>query len=163
MDNSFIIQRGDTAKYQLTIEHEDFDQNTGEFFVILPWGMKRESLTIQHSAMIQDEDGNWFVIFDSSAMLGKVTAETHYIVEDGDMPDDEREIINRKIIGLVTESPCPRLAGCSCEADSDTGVTWKRVYRSDVGTLYMGLRTCDQEPILDSQGNQLRVRKSNLN
>lgn len=165
MDAKFIIQEGDVAKYQMLIEHEDFDMMQDEFEVTLSWGMLGESMTVSKSEMVHDEDGNWFLIFNSSGMVGKVTAECRYLVPDSDMADGVREEVDRQYIGFVTANPCPQFA-CECECpthEEKLHVTYTRVWRSDVNTLYLNLRTTEENgehrPILDSEGKKLRVRK----
>lgn len=165
MDAKFIIQEGDVAKYKMLIEHEDFDMMQDEFEVMLSWGMLGQSLTVKKSQMPCDEEGHWFLLFDSSDVIGKVLATCRYWVQDSDMSDGVREEIDRQYIGFVASNPCPQFA-CECECPSHEDkphVTYTRVYRSDVNTLYLNLRTTEENgehrPILDSGGKQLRVRK----
>ena len=165
MDAKFIIQEGDVAKYQMLIEHEDFDMMQDEFEVTLSWGCLGKSVTVKKSDMPCDEDGHWFLLFDSSDAIGKVLATCRYWVPDSDMSDGVREEVDRQYIGFVTSSPCPQFA-CECECPSQEEkphVTYTRVWRSDVNTLYLNMRTTEENgehrPILDSEGKQLRVRK----
>lgn len=164
MDAKYIIQEGDVAKYQVKIEHEDFDMARDDFQFTIQAGMLGQEVTITKSQMPCDEDGNWFLVFDSTGMMGKVTAVCQYWVPDSDMQYGEREEIDRQYIGFVTESPCPQFA-CECECPSyeDSHVTYERVYRSDVHTLYLNVRTTEENGehmnVLDSEGRQLRVRK----
>ena len=158
MDAKFIIQEGDVAKYQMLIEHEDFDMMQDDFEVTLSWGMFGESMTVSKNEMAHDEDGNWFLIFNSSGMVGKVTAECRYWVPDTDMADGVREEVDRQYIGLATASACPQVA-CECEPLENRHVVYNRVWRGDVNTLYLNLRDSEKHPLRDSDGQQLRVRK----
>lgn len=161
MDSDKIIERGDTAKYQLTIEHEDFDQQRDDFFVVFRHGMMKGCFSIKKEDMLHDEDGNWFVAFPTGGIVGWITAETHYMVQDSDMKDGSREEVERHLIGFVTDNPCPKFCAenlLKCECEEGGHVKFKRVWRSDVNSMYLILRTKDGE-IKDSEGNALRVRK----
>lgn len=157
MEVKFFIQEGDVAKFQLQIEHADFSQATDNFYVVLRWGLFGKSLTIQKSEMSADEDDNFFLIFDSTGMVGQLIAECHYMVPDSDMSGGVREEVDRQVLGIVTTSGNPQTA-CSYTVNSDH-VTYTRVWRGDTNTLYLNLRTSTQENITDSNGQQLRVRK----
>ena len=165
MDAKFIIQEGDVAKYELEIKHEDFDMMQDDFEVTLSWGCLGQSVTVKKADMPCDEDGHWFLLFDSSEAIGRVLAICRYWVPDSDMSDGVRKEVDRQYIGFVTANPCPQFA-CECECPSHEDkphVTYTRVYRSDVNTLYLNLRTTEENgehmPILDSEGKQMRVRK----
>lgn len=165
MDAKFIIQEGDVAKYQMLIEHADFDMMTCDFEVVLTWGLLGKSLTVKKSEIPCDEDGNWYLLFDSTGMIGRVMATCHYWVPDGDLPDGVREEVDRQYIGFATENPCPQFAcECTCPThEEQPHVTYTRVWRGDVKSLYLNLRTTEENgehlPILDRDGKQLRVRK----
>ena len=164
MDAKFIIQEGDIAKYQLEIKHEDFDMKRDDFEVMLSWGMLGQSLTVKKSQMPCDEDGNWFMMFDSKGMVGFVMATCHYWVPDSDFQSGFREEYDRQYIGFVTKNPCVQLDCCGrCHADEDSVVLYNRVWRNDVNTLYLNLRTTEENgehlPVVDSEGQQIRVRK----
>ena len=155
-----VIQRGDVAKYQVTIDHEDFDQQADSFKVILRWGFLNQSEEILKSQMPHDEDGNWFMLFDTDDMNGKIMAECHYFVPDSDIEGGIREEVDRQWLAFVTAEPNPKFQRCcNNTGEPDGHVTYKRVWRGDVNTLYLNLRTSDKEPIKDSEGNQIRVRK----
>ena len=160
MNKDKIIQKGDTAKYQLTITHQDFDQQRDDFFVILHYGMAGGTMRICKEQMTHDEDGNWFLLFQTANLpLGQVKAETHYMVPDSDIEGGIREEVEWDWLGFVTDSPCPHFAGkCACHCDAEH-VTFKRVWRGDVNSLYMNLRTSDGEYVKDNDGNQMVVRK----
>lgn len=166
-DKDIIIQRGDVAKYQLTIEHDDYDQQRDPFFVLLHFGMTGETVRIDSSDMPHDEDGNWFLIVETAGKsVGMIKAETHYMVPDSDMADGTREEVEWHWLGFVTESPCPQFASkCECRCDGDeenNHVRFKRVWRGDVNSAFLTLRTSDGEPVADSDGRLLRVRKQEM-
>ena len=160
MDAKFIIQTGDTAKYHLTITHEDFSMKDNDFFVLLWYGLMGQFTKIQKSDMYCDEDGDWFMLFDSAPAVGRVTAECHYFVPDSDAKTGIREEVDYQYIGFVTSNPCPQFA-CKCnQGEQDGHVKYERVFGNDVRTLYLNVRTAEGEPVRTAEGEQVRVRKT---
>jgi hypothetical protein len=94
MDKKWLVNRGDIAKFQIGITHADFDQQADDFKVVLSWGMVKQTMTIDHKDIIHDEDGNFFIVFDSSDMLGLVKAACCYYIPDSDVEGGTREEIN---------------------------------------------------------------------
>ena len=159
MDRNYIIQQGDKSKYQILIDYEDFEQDEHDFFVVLTWGIPSQHVIIRKEDMIVNEDAQWFVVFDSSEMLGRLMAECHYFIPDSDVDGGVREAIDRQYIGYVVTNGCPKF---SCKKICSTGsqhVFYRRVFGNDVNTSWLNLRTSSKEPIRDSEGNQLRVHK----
>ena len=164
MDAKRIVYKGDTAKWKITIHHADFDQARDEYRVELCYGMRGGKLVIRKKDMKVDEDGNVYMVFDSSEMVGRVKAYCYYDVPDTDMGSGIRTEVDIQWLCLVSETPDPKCAcgGAWPEPVHDDGkehVVYERVFRGDVNTLYLNLRTSNEEPILDSEGRQLRVRK----
>lgn len=157
-----IIHKGDTAKYEVVINHEDYDQQTDSFHIVLKWGIPEQSLTIDRSEMLHDEDGHFFMLVPTANMYGLIKATCHYMVTDSDLNAGTREEIDIQNIGFVTDSPCAHLDRHLCfGAPEDNHVLYTRIYRNDAKTLYMGVRTSEKELVLDADGKQIRVRKSN--
>ena len=161
-NTDWFVDRGEVAKWQITITHEDFNQQTDAYSVQLSWGLRGEYLIVNKNEMPVDEEGHTFMIVPTADMYGVVKATCIYHVPDTDMESGYRTEVDIQNLCLVTTSANPQ---CCCKlAHGGTGfVTYERVYRGDVNTLYLNLRTVDEEPILDSEGQQLRVRKHNLN
>jgi len=159
IDKARIVSQGDVAKFRLIITHEDFDQEKDNYKVVLSWGMFKQSMTVEKSEMITDEDGNIYLVFDSTGMVGIVKATCIYDVEDGDMESGVRQEVNYQWLCFVTSNPDPQFA-CDFEPGGDGHVTYTRVYGGDVGTAYLNLRDSNKENLLDSEGNQLRVHKT---
>jgi hypothetical protein len=158
IDKDRLVSRGDVAKFKIEITHADFDQQRDNFWVVLHWGMFRQSMTIAHDDMKHDEDGNFFIVFDSSEMLGMVKVACHYEVADSDMESGTREEVNYQWMCFVTAEPDPMLCG-DFEPGGDGHVAYTRVYASDVHTAYLNLRDSNQQNLRDSEGRQLRVHK----
>lgn len=160
MNKDKIIQKGDVAKYQIEIAHEDFDQLFNDFCVILHFGMDCGTRHISKKQMFHDEEGNWFFTFNTKDLpLGPVKAETRYWVPDSDMDGGLREEAEWTWIGFITDNPCPRFASHFRDACVPDHVTFRRTYRSDANTLYQDLLDVDNEYMKDSEEMQLKVRK----
>lgn len=159
IEKTRLVSRGDMAKFKIEITHADFDQQRDKFWVVLHYSMYKQSLTIPYEDIKHDEDGNFFIIFDSSKMLGMVKAACHYLVSDSDAVDGIREEVNYQWLCFVTEEPNTRLCG-DFEPGGDGHVVYTRVYAGDVNTAYLNLRDSQKQNILDSDGNQLRVHKT---
>lgn len=112
-----IIQQGDQGKFQIVIDHDDFDQDTDNFFVTLKWGLMGESLTIQKADMLH-QDERWLILFDTSDIAGNVTAECHYFI-------GVTEVVDSQIICRVSTSEYDWLCSClySCNPDDLAGYT----------------------------------------
>lgn len=159
MDKDRIIQQGDTAKFQVIIRHEDFDQQTDPFRVVLRWGIPEQTMVIDRSDMVTDEDGSFFMLVPTVGLVGTLKAYCHYFVTDSDMGSGQREEIDIQMLAFVTDDPCPHIPCCGQCAEDDAHVTYKRVWRNDTRSLYLNVRTADKQPVVDADGKQIRVRK----
>ena len=161
MEADRIIYKGDTAKYKVTITHEDFDMQVDDFFVILRAGIPYHTIEVNKEDMLHDEDGDFYILVPTSDMVGRLEAECHYMVPDSDISGGTREEVDYQWLAFVSSTPCPRFA-CrhicwgSCE---DSHVQYERIWRSDAKTLYLNVRTADKENVKGADGNQIRVRK----
>jgi len=164
MEAKYIVFQGDTAKWKMTIRHADFDQHRDDYYVELRYGLLGGAMTIRKDEMPVDEDGNIYMLVDSTDMVGMVKATCHYFVPDTDIKGGLREEVDIQWLCFVVDDPRPRF---QCNApwpepiheDGQEHVTYERVFRSDVNTLYLNLRDSQQRPLMDSEGRQLRVRK----
>ena len=163
MDKDRIIQQGDTAKFQVIIRHEDFDQQTDPFRVVVHNGIPDAPLTIDRADMLHDEDGNFFILVPTAGMVGPLKVECHYTVPDSDMGSGVREEVDIQFLAFVTDHPCPRLASCcGCAAEQDAHVRYTRIWRNDANSLYATLLTSDGEPIVTTDAQKVKVRKHDL-
>lgn len=159
IDKTRIVSRGDIAKFKIEITHADFDQQTDDFKVVLSWGMVKQTMTIEHKDIIHDEDGKFFIVFDSSDMLGLVKAACHYDVADSDMQSGIREEVNYQWLCFVTADPTAKFC-CKFEPGGDGHVVYTRVYGGDIHTAYLNLRDSEKKNLIDSNGKQLRVHRA---
>lgn len=158
MEDKYIVYKGDSPKFKVTIHHADFDQHEDDYNVVLRYGLLGGEMTITKSDMYVDEDGDTYFMFDSSDMMGVVIASCNYWVHDEDFEGGLRKEVDMQNLCFVVDNPAPRFCG-DLQTGSDGHVTYERVYRSDVKTLYLNLRTSEGENIKDVDGKQLRVRK----
>lgn len=169
MTKNDIIQRGEEAKYQVKILREEFDMASHVYEVTLHYGMLGRSLTIHKDGLIFDEEGHCFVVFDTTDMLGLITAETRYYVPDTDYPDGYRTEVDRQHICQVVDDPACFVCCNGTTPDEDLDpvhpphVLWTRIFRSDANSLYATLVDRDGIPFATSDGDILKVHKHNLN
>ena len=165
MTEKDIIQQCEEAKYQVKILREEFDMSANVYEVTLTWGMLGKQVTIPKTDLIFDEEDQCFVVFDTSDMIGTVTAETRYHVPDTDYGDGYRTEVDRQHICKVI--PSAQCCG-ACPIDKPQQpldpiygphVEWKRIYRSDANSLYASLADKDVNDLVTSDGTILKVHK----
>lgn len=164
MDNKYIVFKGDTAKYQITVVHVDFNQERDNYYVELFYGMRGGKLAIRKEDMTKDEDGRVFLMFNTSDMTGAVKAVCHYDVPDSDIAGGIRHEVDMQWLCQVVERPNPMVCNgikyCTpLQEDGREHVVYERVFRGDVNTAYMDL-TAQGVPLRDNEGEQLRVHKT---
>ncbi len=157
-DKTRIVTKGDIAKFWLNITHADFVQADNDYKVDLSWGFFGQHITIEKNDMVKDEEGHIYLVFDSSDMAGWVKATCSYDVNDSDVEGGIRREVNDQWLCFVTSNPTPAI--CDRPSGGDGHVTYTRVYGSDVHAAWLNLRDSNQQPICDSDGQQLRVHRS---
>ena len=147
MDTKKIVQQGEEKKVQITITRTGFVMNDDDFKVKLSWGLMGQSMTITKDQMFSNDSDEWFFVFDSSPMIGPITAECTYYVHDSDYPDGLRTEVNRQFLCFVVTSPLPKFICCPALPESTGTVSYEFTDESDIAQLYAYL--------LDSQGRNL--------
>ena len=147
MDTKKIVQQGEEKKVQITITRTGFVMNDDDFKVKLSWGLMGQSMTITKDQMFSNDSDEWFFVFDSSPMIGPITAECTYYVPDSDYPDGLRTEVNRQFLCFVVTSPLPKFICCPALPESTGTVSYEFTDESDIAQLYAYL--------LDSQGRNL--------
>ena len=61
---------------------------------------------------LEKVDGKWRFSFDTSNMIGQLTARLTMYMNDPDCPDDVRAEVDEQLIGFVATTPCTRLHQC---------------------------------------------------
>lgn len=157
-----IVEKGEEVKYKITIDQTNFLMADNDFKVILTYGMMGKKLTIEKSEMISNADGEWFFVFDSSDMIGRVKAECIYDVPDEDYPDGYRTEVNRQTLCVVISHPLPAKL-CVPAADPQEGQTviYERTDASSVEQLYSYLTDRDGNYLVTADGDYLLVLRDN--
>lgn len=147
-----IFQKGDKVKFIITSQNPNLDMEVCDFYVEIIYGMRAEKLTIQKSEMLYGTDGEYVMIFDTSNMIGKLTARFVWFAIDTDCdPDNRRQEVDEQIIGFVAGTPCPQLIICpKCNSDGHD-VRYELTDEPDIAAKY--LRLCVTETVTPEHGD----------
>ena len=159
---SNIIQQGEEVKYKITITHPNFIMNEDNFRVKLPWGMLNKQMVITKSQMISNENDDWYFMFPTDDMIGRVKAECSFDVPDSDYADGFRTEVDRQYLCFVTTDPMP----CIClplKKSKDNTVVYERTENSDVAELYSIMTDKFGRQLTTSDGETLAVLKELMN
>lgn len=158
MDANKIIQQGETVKYKATFGRADFDPETQNFYLELHYGMMGGKVVIPKSQFLQDGESDWWLFsFDTSQMVGKVTARMVMEYADGDTASDTREEVNEQMLCFVVTSPCPRFMACPTCTPIDNDVTYERTEVSNLCYVFDRLTDVYGRPFITSDGYTLYV------
>lgn len=157
MDSTKIIPQGEEAKFLIDIEHEGFDEGSDNFDVKLSWGLSGQSLTIKKSEMVQGDENTYIFVFDSTNMLGRVTAECRYYIPDDNYPDGYRTEVDRQILCIVTPVAAPKYVFCPVDT-AEHDVTYTRIQTASVEITYSMLTTKYNEPLVTVDDQYIYVR-----
>lgn len=161
MDATKILQQGEEAKFLIDIEHEGFDIGEDNFDVTLTWGLAGQSLTIPKSEMVVGDQDTYLFTFDSSDMLGRVTAECSYYIPDDNYSDGYRTEVDRQILCIITPVASPKYVFCPVD-DSEHDVTYTRVTTASVAVTYTQLCTRYNEPLVTADDQYIYVQGSDI-
>lgn len=140
MDASRIIPQGELVKFKIDIKDKNFDIVFDDFTILLIYGMRGESVEIKKSDCIIAAEGCYFS-FDTSKMIGKVTAVCAYDVGDSDT-GGERRRVDMQILCFVSPVPCPRFLACPACSAEEHQVEYTLITDSDVTASYKLLCDC---------------------
>ena len=155
MDNTRIIQQGEVVKFQVQIA--DFDMETNNFRVELIYGYRRTTVTIEKDQMIEN-GGQYYIVFDTEDMVGRVTARCVWLVPDTDVQGSEREKTDEQFLCFVVTTPCPQFLTCPACTDEHP-VTYTRTEQSDIAEKYQRLADRYDRPLVTSDGDYIFVVK----
>ena len=150
-----IIRRGTEAKCYIDIidvAMEDID-----FTLELVYSYRRTVITIPKSEMKQDTSGKWFFIFDTTDIIGVVTARCTWLLNDTDCADGERTKADEQPLCFVADATCTRLFACPCAKD-ESAVKYTFTNESDIASEYLRLCDCDGHPLATDDDYYLYVR-----
>jgi hypothetical protein len=160
MDCKNIMKRGEEAKYAMRIDAQGFSMESDDFEVELSWGMRDRKLLIPKSEMIFSIDGYYYFIFDTSEMIGKVTAKCTYYVPDFDCPDGLRTEVDTQFLCLIVTDPLPRTACVPAPSQCEHKVTYERTDQSDVASDYQYLASTEGDRFITIDTEYILVLKS---
>ena len=149
-----IIRRGTEAKVLIDIKQvtmEDID-----FKVELIYGYRRNIITIAKSDMQQDTKGGWFFMFDTTDIIGVVTARCTWMLNDTDCEDGERTKTDDQPLCFVADATCTKLFSCPCAKD-ESAVKYTFTDESDLASEFLRLCDCDGHPLATDDDYYLYV------
>ena len=148
MDEKFIIQQGERAKYFVKSNKWNFNFEENSYYLEILYGMFGQKITIQKSDF-QYLDDKWVFSFQTTGMVGPVKARLVMELFDPDCPDDTREEVDEQYIAFVVNTPCPRLLRCPACCVKDREIIYERTEASDIAERYARLA--------DKNGNRFRT------
>ncbi len=150
-----IIRRGTEAKCYIDIKNvamADVD-----FTLELIYSYRRTTIRIPKSDMKQDTQGKWFFMFDTTDIIGVVTARCVWELKDTDCADGERTKADAQPLCFVADAACTRLFSCPC-AVTDSPVTYIFTDDSGIASEYLRLCDCDGHPLASDDDFYLYAR-----
>lgn len=151
-----ILQQGQEAKVQVSIK--DFDMRFGDFKVSLIYGYRRTVVEIPKSAMVHNDDWDYFFTFDTEGIVGKVTARCEWREMDGDYPTTWKVNADEQYLCFIVSNPCPRFIACpACEPDDRVTYTFTDV--PNIGERYLYLCDSEHNRLVTSDGMNILVLK----
>ena len=155
MDNTRIIQQGEVVKFQVQIA--DFDMEADNFRVEMIYGYRRTTVTIEKEQMLEN-GGQYYIVFDTEDMVGRVTARCVWLVPDTDVQGSEREKTDEQFLCFVVTTPCPQFLTCPACTDEHP-VTYTRTEQSDIAEKYQRLADRYDRPLVTVDGDFIFVVK----
>ena len=106
-----VIPQGEQAVFVVKSNRVNFSFEDNDFLLEIIYGMAGQRVTIQKKDL-EKVDGKWQFAFDTSNMIGQLTARLTMYMNDPDCPDDERPEVDEQLIGFAATTPCTRLHQC---------------------------------------------------
>ena len=106
-----VIPQGEQAVFVVKSNRVNFSFDDNDFKLEIIYGMAGQRVTILKKDL-EKVEGKWRFSFDTSNMIGQLTARLTMYMNDPDCPDDERPEVDEQLIGFVATTPCTRLHQC---------------------------------------------------
>ena len=106
-----VIPQGEQAVFVVKSNRVNFSFDDNDFRLEIIYGMAGQRVTILKKDL-EKVDGKWQFSFDTSNMIGQLTARLTMYMNDPDCPDDKRPEVDEQQIGFVATTPCTRLHQC---------------------------------------------------
>ena len=106
-----VIPQGEQAVFVVKSNRVNFDLGENDFKLEIIYGMSGQRIVLLKKDFERVE-GQWQFSFDTSDMIGQLTARMTLYMADVDCPDDIRPEVDEQMIGFVATTPCTRLHQC---------------------------------------------------
>jgi hypothetical protein len=150
-----IIQGGTEAKCFIDIKNVAMEDIN--FKLELVYGYRRNVIEIAKDDMLQDTQGRWFFMFNTTGIIGVVTARCTWELSDTDCPDSERTKVNEQPLCFVAATAHTVLLTCPA-AQENQPVVYTFTDESDISSEYVRLCDCDGHPLVTDDDLYLYVR-----
>ena len=106
-----VIPQGEQAVFVVKSNRVNFSFDDNDFRLEIIYGMSGQRIVLLKKDF-EVVEGQWQFSFDTSNMIGQLTARLTMYMNDPDCPDDERPEVDEQLIGFVATTPCTRLHQC---------------------------------------------------
>ena len=106
-----VIPQGEQAVFVVKSNRVNFSFDDNDFRLEIIYGMAGQRIVLLKKDFEMVE-GQWQFSFDTSNMIGQLTARLTMYMNDPDCPDDVRAEVDEQLIGFVATTPCTRLHQC---------------------------------------------------
>ena len=106
-----VIPQGEQAVFVVKSNRVNFSFDDNDFRLEIIYNMAGQRVTILKKDL-EKVEGKWRFSFDTSNMIGQLTARLTMYMNDPDCPDDVRPEVDEQLIGFVATTPCTRLHQC---------------------------------------------------
>jgi hypothetical protein len=106
-----VIPQGEQAVFVVKSNRVNFDLGENDFMLEIIYGMSGQRIVLLKKDFERVE-GQWKFSFDTSDLIGQLTARMTLYMADVDCPDDIRTEVDEQLIGFVATTPCTRLHQC---------------------------------------------------
>ena len=114
-----VIPQGEQAVFVVKSNRVNFSFDDNDFRLEIIYGMAGQRIVLLKKDF-EVVEGQWQFSFDTSNMIGQLTARLTMYMNDPDCPDDERPEVDEQLIGFVATTPCTRLHQCpKCGGEHD--------------------------------------------
>ena len=159
IDSKFIIPQGETAKYFVEWNNQNFNLEKNAFRLEIIYGMMGKKITIPKSEFLYLND-HWLFSFPTKDIVGAVKARMIMELFDPDCAEDTREEVDEQYIAFVITDPCPQFFKCPPCCGKDHDVTYTRTEASDIGERYAVLADKNGNRFLTADGGYLYVLRT---
>lgn len=151
-----IIQQGTKVKYIVTSVNQTLDMEACDYYVEILYGMMGKKVVIPKSEFLYGTGGEFVMQFDTTGMVGKVTARMVWQQHDTDSdPNNERQHVDEQIIGFVVSTPNPQLLVCPKVDGDGHDVRYELTDEPDIAAMY--LRLVATETVIPEHGEPYTI------